>query len=116
MGRDEGTLLDIAKAAHAVLTFTQGLQKERFLEDFKTQSAVLYQSIVIGEAVKRLSFELRQKHPEIPWAPMAGMRDDLVHGYDVVDWDEVWRTAIRDVPELLDKLRALLPQEGLEQE
>lgn len=66
MERDEGTLLDIAKAARAVLTFMQGLQKEQFLEDFKTQSAVLYQLIVIGEAVKRLSFELRQQHPEIP--------------------------------------------------
>jgi uncharacterized protein with HEPN domain len=60
MGRDEGTLLDIAKAARAILTFVQGLQKEDFLEDFKTQSAVLYQLIVIGEAVKRLSFEWRE--------------------------------------------------------
>jgi predicted nucleotidyltransferase len=60
----------------------------------------------------RLSFELRQQHPEIPWSPMAGMRDHLIHGYDVVDWDEVWRTATRDVPDLLNKLEAFLPQEG----
>jgi len=93
MGRDESTLLDIAKAARAILTFVQGLQKEDFLEDFKTQSAVLYQLIVIGEAVKRLSFEFRKQHPDIPWAAMAGMRNHLIHGYDVVDWDEVWRTA-----------------------
>lgn len=116
MERDEGTLLDIAKAARAVLTFMQGLQKEQFLEDFKTQSAVLYQLIVIGEAVKRLSFELRQQHPEIPWAPMAGMRDHLIHGYDVVDWDEVWRTATRDVPNLLNQMETFLPKESSEQE
>jgi uncharacterized protein with HEPN domain len=77
---------------------------------------VLYQLIVIGEEVKRLSFELRQKHPEILWAQMAGMRDHLVHGYDVVDWDEVWRTARRDVPELLNKLETFLPQESSKQE
>jgi uncharacterized protein with HEPN domain len=116
MGRDEGTLLDIAKAARAILTFVQDVQKEDFLVDFKTQSAVLYQLIVIGEAVKRLSFELRGQHPEIPWAAMAGMRDHLIHGYDTVDWDEVWRTATRDVPDLLQKLEAFLPQGGRERE
>jgi uncharacterized protein with HEPN domain len=54
MGRDEGTLLDIAKAARAVQTFTQGLQKEQFLEDFKTQSAVLYQLIATRRFRRRL--------------------------------------------------------------
>jgi len=76
----------------------------------KTQSAVLYQLIVIGEAAKRLSFELRGQHPEIPWVEKAGVRDHLIHGYDVVDWDKVWRTATRDVPDLLHKLEAFLPQ------
>jgi len=108
--------LDIARAARAILTFVQDVQKENFLEDFKTQSAVLYQLIVMDEAVKRLSFELRGQHPEIPWVAIAGMRDHLIHGYDVVDWDEVWRTATRDVPDLLRKLEAFLPQGGLEQE
>jgi len=46
MGRDEGTLLDIAQAARAILTFVQGLHREDFLEDVKTLSAVLYQLIV----------------------------------------------------------------------
>lgn len=73
---------------------------------------MLYQLIVIGEATKRLSLELRQQHPEIPWAPMAGMRDHLIHGYDVVDWEEVWRTATRDVPDLLSRVEAFLPQES----
>jgi uncharacterized protein with HEPN domain len=47
---------------------------------------------------------------------MAGMRDHLIHGYDVVDWDEVWKTATIDVPDLLKQMESFLPQKGAEQE
>jgi len=110
MKRDEITLLDITQAAQRVISFTQGMTKEEFLADIKTQSAVLYQLLVIGEAVKRLSREFRAQHPYIPWSLIAGMRDHLIHGYDAIDWDEVWRTAIKDVPELLSNVEPLLPQ------
>lgn len=112
MQRDEATLFDIVTAARLVLGFIQGLGKEAFLDDLKTQSAVLYQLVVIGEAVKRLSQEFRAQHSEIPWALIAGMRDHLIHGYDIVDWDEVWKTATRDVPDLLGKVETLPPGKG----
>ena len=92
MQRDEVVLQDIINAAQLVKDFIQGLEKENFIHDWKTRSAVLYQITVIGEAVKRLSKEFRADHPEIPWALIAGMRDNLIHGYDLVDWDEVWKT------------------------
>ena len=109
MRRDDTTLLDIATAARAVVAFVQGLGKGEFLHDLKTQSAVLYKLLVIGEAVKRLSAEFRARHVEIPWPAMAGMRDHLIHGYDVVDWEEVWSTVARDIPELLAGIEPLLP-------
>jgi uncharacterized protein with HEPN domain len=112
MSRDDAALLDIAAAARAILVFIQDLREDEFLKDLKTRSAVLYQIIVIGEATKRLSFEMRHQHPEIPWSSIAGMRDRLVHGYDVVDWREVWRTARADVPELLSKLEGFLTEEN----
>jgi len=111
MLRDEATLLDLARAARAVLGFVQGFTREAFLGDPKTQSAVLYQLIVIGEAVKRLSPEFRGQHPGIPWSLVAGMRDHLAHGYDVVDWQEVWKTVATDVPELLSQIEPWLPKE-----
>ena len=65
MSRDETTLLDIARAAHLVIEFKQGMDKEMFLKDIKTQSAILHQLMVMGEAAKRLSEDFRIRHPEI---------------------------------------------------
>ena len=108
MQRDEAALQDIVNAARLVKEFIQGIEKESFIQDWKTRSAVLYQITVIGEAVKKLSKEFRSDHPEIPWALIAGMRDNLIHGYDLVDWDEVWKTSTVDVPELSDKIESYL--------
>ena len=112
MRRDEATLIDIATAARLVLEFKGGMDKAAFLDDTKTQSSVLHQLMVLGEAVKRLSDDFRARHPEIPWSLMAGMRDILIHGYDIVDLEEVWRTANRDVPDLLRWLEPRLPKAG----
>jgi len=112
MRRDEATLLDIATAARLVLEFKEDMDKAAFFDDIKTQSSVLHQLVVMGEAVKRLSDDFRIRHPEIPWSLMAGMRDKLIHGYDIVDLEEVWRTANRDVPDLLRWLEPRLPKVG----
>ena len=109
--RDIASLLDINKAARQVLKFKGNLDKIAFLQDDKTQSAILYQLLIIGEAVKRLSQELSQQHPEIPWSLMAGMRDNLIHEYDDVDLEEVWKTSDKDIPDLLTWLEPLLPEE-----
>ena len=107
MQRDEVVIQDIINAARLVTEFVKGFEKDRFIEDRKTRSAVLYQLTVIGEAVKRLSKEFRGQYPEIPWALISGMRDNLIHGYDLIDWDEVWKTSTVDVPDLLSRVEAL---------
>ena len=47
---------------------------------------------IVGEAANRVSSETQQKHPEIPWPQIIGMRNRLTHGYDVVDYDLLWDT------------------------
>ena len=101
MHPDSATVLDILHAARSAVRFSVGLDKPAFLADEKTQSAVLHQLLVLGEAVKRLSTPFRLAHPELPWKMMAGMRDKVVHEYDDVDLDEVWETLANDAPRVI---------------
>ncbi|HEU4344642.1 MAG TPA: DUF86 domain-containing protein [Candidatus Binatia bacterium] len=108
MSRDDATLLDMLKAARLVVEFKGKLTKKVFLRDVKTQSAILHQLLVIGEAVKRLSEDFRAKHAEISWIRIAGMRDKLIHHYDAVDLDEVWKTVTKDIAPLISFLERLV--------
>lgn len=72
-----------------------GLGQEAFDQDLKTQASVQHQLMLLGEGVKRLSSEFRAEHAKVPWRAIAGMREGLIHAYDDVDLDEVWRTVTR---------------------
>jgi uncharacterized protein with HEPN domain len=89
MRQDESSLVDIVQAIQRVLRFAQDLSRDRLNEDEMRQSAILYQIMIVGEAVKRLSPEFRVQHSQVPWKQMAGMRDVLTHQYDEVDLDVV---------------------------
>ena len=104
MSRDKAVLLDMLTAAERIVEFRREMEWESFLEDAKTQSAILHQLMVLGEACKRLSQETRALAPHVPWRLIAGMRDNLIHGYDDVDLEEVWKTVERDMPVLIGQL------------
>jgi len=108
--RDDAQLLDVLKAARLAIEFTGTATKSEFLDDAKTQSAVLHQLLIIGEAVKRLSPEFRSAHPQVPWKLIAGTRDKLIHFYEGVDLDEVWKMLTSDLPELIRFIGPLLPK------
>ena len=106
MSRDSVVIADIKNAIRLALEFAQGMVRQEFEDDLKTQSAVIHQLLIMGEAVKRLSLEYREEHPDLPWKLMAGLRDVLIHGYDIVDTDEVWQTLHVDLPEILSNMDA----------
>ena len=110
MPRDEAHVLDILKAARLAMEFKGTADKAAFLADAKTQSAVLHQLLVIGEAVKGLSPDFRAAHPEVPWKLLAGTRDKLIHFYEGVDLEEVWKMVSSDLPELIRLVEPLSPE------
>ncbi|MBA7573090.1 hypothetical protein ES708_14885 [subsurface metagenome] len=88
----------IQVSIQSIQEYISGMDMTTFLNDRKTQDAVVRQFEIIGEATKRISLEFRDKHSEIPWSDMAGMRDVLIHDYIDVNFEIVWKTATEDIP------------------
>ena len=101
------TLDLLIQATMKVADFLSGLDLQQFLDDSKTQSAVIMQLVVIGELAKKLPDELKSKI-DVPWKLMAGFRDFAVHEYFGLDLKQVWETANRDVPIVKEKLESYL--------
>src|SRR5260221_14531233 len=101
MSNNQAYLLDILHSANLILEFTYKIDYEAFLEDPMRQDAVVRRTEIIGEATKRLSKEFRDEHPEIPWKEMAGMRDKVIHRYDELDFEKIWKVVQNYIPVLI---------------
>jgi uncharacterized protein with HEPN domain len=99
---------DISTAISDAQEFTYGMKYEAFASDRKTINAVIRSLEVVGEATKRIPQSFRQKHPDIPWSKMAGMRDVLIHDYMGVDLKTVWKVVKERLPELQMLLERLI--------
>ena len=95
------------QAATDARSFVEGMSKEDFLEDKRTQQAVVMSIIVIGEAATKVMEvypEFAQQNPQVPWRSMRGMRNRIAHGYFDINLDVVWDTVQLALPELLEQL------------
>lgn len=95
------------QAATDACGFVNGLSKEAFLTDKRTQQAVVMSLIIIGEAATKVMDgygHFAEAHPEVPWRAMRGMRNRIAHGYFDINLDVVWDTVQTALPELLLKL------------
>lgn len=100
-------LIQMLERAERIFEYTETGRAE-FLRDRKTQDAVLRSFEVMGEAAKRLPSVIRDQAPEIPWKRLAGFRDVLIHQYEGVDLEEVWKRVAEDLPPLVLSLETLL--------
>lgn len=98
------------QAASDACSFVEGLSKEDFLADRRTQQAVIMSLIIIGEAATKVMdgyAEFANQHRQVPWRSMRGMRNRIAHGYFDINLDVVWDTVQTALPELLEQLNAL---------
>jgi len=105
--RDHQRLEDILDAIQRIEKYSRA-GRAAFDRDELVQTWIVHHLQIIGEAVRALSDETRNRQPGISWAQIAGMRNILVHDYFGIDLEEVWAAAERDLPPLKAAVSALL--------
>lgn len=98
------------QAAEDSRGFVSGMGKRDFLEDKRTQRAVIMSLVIVGEAATKVMdgyADFADAHPEVPWRSMRGMRNRIAHGYFDINLDVVWDTVQTALPELLKHLYAV---------
>jgi uncharacterized protein with HEPN domain len=100
-------LADVKEAVLRINAYIEDLSYEQFLEDKKTQDAVVRNLEIIGEAAKNVSDELKNKFPQIPWKDLAPVRDKLIHHYFGVNFDIVWNIVKQELPDVLSHLEEI---------
>ena len=101
----------ILEAIAKIQRYTAGMSEGAFVADDLVVDAVERNFTIIGEAARQIPLNIQRKHPEIPWALMQGMRNILVHEYDAVKLEVVWRTIQQDLASLAEPLQRLVQEE-----
>lgn len=109
--RDVDFLQDIKEAIHRIGIYKEKLSYEEFLQDTKTQDAVIRNLEIIGEATKNISDSIKDRYLQIPWKELAGIRDKLIHHYFGVNFDIVWNVIKAELPEIALEIEEIIKSE-----
>jgi len=99
---------DILQSMDRIERYTRGQTFERFRRSEMVADAVIRNLEIIGEAARSIPQEVRQRHPDIPWTRMIGLRNIAIHEYFGVDLGIIWEIVRRNLPETRSKIVALL--------
>lgn len=97
----------ILECIEKIEEYTKKCTEEDFLNRPLIQDAVLRNLEIIGEATKNISQDFKEKHQDIPWRKMAGLRDILIHMYLGIDLEMTWNVILYEFPSLKEKLQKI---------
>ena len=103
-------LQDILDAIEKIKKYTAKVDYKMFSKNQMMIDAVLMNIAIIGESVKKIPEDVKERYPDIPWKDIAGMRDKVIHDYFGVDVNIVWETIKKNVPELEQKIKVMLKE------
>jgi len=95
------------EAIGRIQSYVEGMTYENFTQDSRTIDAVVRNFAILGEAVRHIPQHIQEKHPDVPWSAMAAMRNILIHDYERIDPEIIWRTILDDLPLLPGPLKAI---------
>ncbi|MBI2172977.1 MAG: DUF86 domain-containing protein [Candidatus Aenigmarchaeota archaeon] len=101
MSKDVRVYLDdILESIAQIEKYTNKTDEDKFSKNIQLQDAVMRRLEIIGEAVKNISPEFKNRHDKIPWKNIAGMRDILIHEYSGVKIKRIWKVIKKDMIDL----------------
>ena len=107
-GKDKGILLQITKRCNRVTEKVSNISETDFSLNDDINEVVCFNLFQIGELANGLSIEFIKEYNKIPWKQIIGMRNRIVHGYDTINLEIVWNTAIESIPELKEYCKEIL--------
>jgi len=112
MSRSNFLLLeDLIESIEKIQRYTKDLTFDEFLENELVMDGVVRNFEIIGEAANKISDDVHQKYPEVPWRQIVGFRNRIVHEYFGVDYEIVWNIKEENLENLKLLIQEILNQE-----
>jgi uncharacterized protein with HEPN domain len=102
-------MLDYSREA---LSFVENVEFQQFESDRMSSLAVVRLVEIVGEAENRIPTDVQSQYPKNPWREIIDMQNVIAHGYDILDYEILWKVLEYDLPRLIQALEKIIPQEN----
>ena len=104
-------LEDILLSMKRIIEYIGDRDFEEFKENNMVVDAVVRNFEIIGEATNNLPDEVKDRHPDMPWRKMYGLRNVVSHEYFGIDYEMIWEIAKKNLPDNIKEIKRILDEE-----